>query len=401
MYDFLDELDEAQRKAACAESNVVVAAGAGSGKTKTLAARYAYLVMERKLKVDEILTLTFTNKAVSEMYSRIYGLLAAHRDNKEAREAVRDFQAARISTLDSFCAHVARTAARRYGINPDFSSNNDSVEDIVNEAALPFVLNHRENPALAALMADNKIRDIARELFAGPMLRYSPVSRPLDFDHLLNVQKTELLNQWNIKIDEVTALLHDTQGMLAGIEKRHIKFFQKLETIFYDYPETPAILPLLEKENGDETEERARFTDYFQWLYDVSKVSHAGANAGEFFPIKKNLLQLRETCFGELSALANTALQWETVTAVFPLVAEFQTEFNKKKREAGILTFNDIARLAVDALASYPDIRRVYKDMVKAIMIDEFQDNNSLQRDLIFLLAEQPEREAAGLPAPH
>ncbi len=100
-YDaILAELDEQQRTAAAVEVNAVVTAGAGSGKTKVLAARYAWLIMEQGLRVDEILTLTFTNKAVSEMYSRIYSqlaqqaALAAPQDNQRAREAVRDFHKA-------------------------------------------------------------------------------------------------------------------------------------------------------------------------------------------------------------------------------------------------------------------------------------------------------------------
>ena len=65
-------LSEEQKKAVYETNNAVVAAGAGSGKTFVLAQRYAHLVLERGLTVDQILTLTFTNKAASEMYQRIY-----------------------------------------------------------------------------------------------------------------------------------------------------------------------------------------------------------------------------------------------------------------------------------------------------------------------------------------
>ena len=71
-------LDKEQKKAVTLETNGVAAAGAGSGKTKVLASRYAWLIIEKKLKPEEILTLTFTNKAVSEMYSRIYRYLLEH-----------------------------------------------------------------------------------------------------------------------------------------------------------------------------------------------------------------------------------------------------------------------------------------------------------------------------------
>jgi len=89
--DILTGLNGDQALAAAVSHNAVVAAGAGSGKTKTLASRYAWLVMEKGLKVDEILTLTFTNKAVGEMYERIYRMLEAYKDNQERPRSHRKF----------------------------------------------------------------------------------------------------------------------------------------------------------------------------------------------------------------------------------------------------------------------------------------------------------------------
>ena len=133
----LAELDKEQRIAVTLQTNGVASAGAGSGKTKVLASRYAWLIMEKGLKVDEILTLTFTNKAVSEMYGRIYRYLLEQADgdldsagcgdaesgdtgsgdagsgDAKAAEALKDFHKARISTLDSFSAGIARSAAAR------------------------------------------------------------------------------------------------------------------------------------------------------------------------------------------------------------------------------------------------------------------------------------------------
>ncbi len=177
--DLLSGLDDEQIKAVTLETNGVVAAGAGSGKTKVLASRYAWLVMEKKLKPEEILTLTFTNKAVSEMYSRIYRYLL-EQDDAEAAGALKNFHKARISTLDSFSANVARAAAARYGISPDFSSDDTALRDLAREAALRFVLDHRETPAIRQLLVDNKIKTLAEDIFAKVVLNYSPISSPLD-----------------------------------------------------------------------------------------------------------------------------------------------------------------------------------------------------------------------------
>jgi ATP-dependent helicase/nuclease subunit A len=166
----LEGLNSRQRDAVQAETNAVVSAGAGSGKTSVIAARYAWLVMEKKVPVEEILTLTFTNKAVNEMYSRIYATLAAQKDSPEARQAVAHFNRANIVTLDSFCTGVVRLASRRYGISPDFTCDPEGVRALALNNALPFALNSRDDESLRALLGDKKIQALAEELFAGAAL---------------------------------------------------------------------------------------------------------------------------------------------------------------------------------------------------------------------------------------
>ncbi|MDR3343078.1 MAG: UvrD-helicase domain-containing protein [Treponema sp.] len=408
----LAELDTEQRKAATTQVNAVVAAGAGSGKTKVLAARYAWLIMEQGYQVEEILTLTFTNKAVSEMYSRIHGLLAAQRDNQQAQEAVANFHKAKISTLDSFCATIARTAAPRYGISPDFKSDNLAVRDMAREASLPFVLDHRDNPALQGLMADRKIKIVAEELFAETVLEYSSISNPLDFQAFMDNQGRELLAQWETKTQGMELLVETITQELMQVTKKNSKLYGNLGDILKTpMPPAPDIRPLLEKSGfcfgpavqgasrpWDEGAIRRHIAGYFDWLFTLKSVSLSGNHSGEFTIIKECLRELKDTRYGELESIANMVLQADSIAAIFPLVDAFQRQCNQQKRERGLLTFNDISHLAVDALARYPDIRQVYKDAIRAIMIDEFQDNNGLQRDLIFLLAEQSDRNAPGLP---
>jgi ATP-dependent helicase/nuclease subunit A len=404
------KLDRDQRAAAEAVRNVVVTAGAGSGKTGVLAARYAWLVTERMLTVDRILTLTFTNKAVNEMYGRIYEVLAGQGDDPRAAGAIRDFHKARITTLDSFCAGIARDAAVRFGIPPDFTIDNGRIRELALERALPFVLDNRENPALQSLLADRRIKTVAEELFAKTVLEYSPISSPPDFKTLKERQGKEILEQWKEKTAAAAYLTGEIKEELGKAANTAAETYKKLRSVFDGpLPDAPDIRLLL-KEKGfpapaspespippeEEGDIRRRMAAYFRFLETLGGIKIPW-NARGMELIREYHRYLRDL-YPELQSIANFALQADITAAVFPLIEEFQNQFNRTKRETGLLTFYDVAVLALDALSRFPDIRRMYKEGIGAVMIDEFQDNNSLQRDLIFLLAEKPERNEPGLP---
>lgn len=78
MLDYKKELNEEQYNIVMkADGNCLVLAGAGSGKTRTLTYRVAYL-LEKGVKAENILLMTFTNKAAHEMVDRVHDLLGYH-----------------------------------------------------------------------------------------------------------------------------------------------------------------------------------------------------------------------------------------------------------------------------------------------------------------------------------
>ena len=75
MSDLLIDLNKQQQEAVLHFGGpAIVLAGAGSGKTRVLTTRAAWLIQEKKINPNQILLVTFTNKAAQEMNQRVYSI---------------------------------------------------------------------------------------------------------------------------------------------------------------------------------------------------------------------------------------------------------------------------------------------------------------------------------------
>ena len=109
--EYLNNLNNAQKEAVLyLDGPLLIVAGAGSGKTKVLTSRIAHIIKEKKAFPNQILSVTFTNKAAKEMQNRVSAIL-----NSEATGL------SWLGTFHSICAKLLRKHAGAAGLTSNFT----------------------------------------------------------------------------------------------------------------------------------------------------------------------------------------------------------------------------------------------------------------------------------------
>ncbi|NCC63928.1 MAG: hypothetical protein EOM15_04660 [Spirochaetia bacterium] len=373
-------LDKDQLEAVYADTNCVVSAGAGSGKTTVLSYRFLRLVLQRKAKVDEILTLTFTRKAAAEMHQRIHQHLLLCKDDPEIAKQLATFSEAPISTLDSFCTTIVRGDSVAFGIAQDFviddEQNNKNARKVAKE--------------LIDCWPQSKGARIVSELYA-PDVLLDEVLLPLANKHYFLPKMVEKGLADTI-FEAVRAEYESSLDQFLTLLNRYTAFTDSTKTV-QGYRDDALVLQNKIQSCASEGELKELL---------CSKLGHRRApgkgKSDDFQYLKESLPEFRlvrkKLCIA-LSILTGR----EQLDAVIDFCTDFVDAYHKEKRTSGILTFSDVSSLAVEMLIKNKPLRAYYKNKYRYIMIDEFQDNNEQQKALLYLLAEQPGQEGEGVPS--
>ncbi|MDC6483348.1 UvrD-helicase domain-containing protein [Candidatus Pelagibacter sp.] len=109
--DYLENLNKAQKEAVLhIDGPLLIVAGAGSGKTKVLTSRIAHIIREKKAFPNQILSVTFTNKAAKEMQNRVSKILGSSAIGLSW-----------LGTFHSICAKLLRKHASAANLNSNFT----------------------------------------------------------------------------------------------------------------------------------------------------------------------------------------------------------------------------------------------------------------------------------------
>ncbi|HUD46126.1 MAG TPA: UvrD-helicase domain-containing protein [Candidatus Baltobacteraceae bacterium] len=380
-----------QKQAIAAQGNILVVAGAGAGKTRTLIERcLAWLVDEANgASVDEILMVTFTQAAATEMRLRLRaGLEAAPMSDARRAEQLALLETAHISTLHSFCFRLVSQHFHDLGLDPQLT-----------------VLSGEEAEVLARQTLDGVLDEVYD----------SKTSQALAIQQLIQAQGGD----WDQPVREAIGRVHrysrtlrDPAAWLASQTAR----FQR------DEPEEWRLWLL------EALEDRRR-----AWLEALQRQPPANENAAqcaaalnrlpprpsprEFGAALETILQadkswprgktlLREPVkeiFAEaafLHSLCATgqgdplAEDWGWVRtpmlALLDATRRFEEAFARAKREAGGIDFQDLEQFALRLLweGDRPSaIARRWQAQLRLVFVDEFQDINGAQEAIIQALS--------------
>ena len=188
----LKKLNKTQRAAVEANDGpILIFAGAGSGKTRVLTHKMVHLISEKLYKPENILSVTFTNKAAKEMKERVMGLLKT------------DDLPITIGTFHSVCARLLRIEAKHLGLSPQFAIYDvqdqlDLLKVVLKELNVPkdtLAPNHArnqisylKNKMITPSTQARKARTILEKTIVDVYSSYQKALREneaLDFDDLL------------------------------------------------------------------------------------------------------------------------------------------------------------------------------------------------------------------------
>ena len=121
---------------------VAVTAGPGSGKTRVLVARYLEILESTGADIDNIVAITFTKKAASEMRERVRNEMderastASDPDSRRAwRQRRRELDGAVITTIHGFCSRLLREHPVESAIDPQFTVLDAYQESVMSDSA--------------------------------------------------------------------------------------------------------------------------------------------------------------------------------------------------------------------------------------------------------------------------
>ncbi len=397
------------------DKSILVSAAAGSGKTTILIERIKRIILNGDADVDQMLIVTFTKAAASEMRLRLAKAIRNHmkehpEDNARMREQLNKLYKAYITTIDSFALRVVREFFYYINIEPDFSACDETQGDMLRMSAIEELFEDAfaEDDLIPGCGFREFLRLYSEErsenMIKAKMLKDYGALRTMpnyfnwayEMAEQLNVTKDNLEGSVIYESMKEAANEAAEVAYTAACEVRKLLIDAGLEDLFEEKiaNEINGIIELYEdlKENGFDIEIADRMDKI---IHNKGKLNLKKPQKEPFQPIKDYVTTLRKTYtnaykkYIECYPSSDLDTRFEEMNATYKytvyyirLLEEFEKRYALKKNEQRVMDFADMEHNAVKILEN-DEAANTLKKRFKFIFVDEYQDTNRIQEYLI------------------
>ncbi|HBF0842184.1 TPA: helicase-exonuclease AddAB subunit AddA [Clostridioides difficile] len=420
------------------ECNLLVAAAAGSGKTAVLVERIIQMITSREnpIDIDKLLVVTFTNAAASEMRERIGDAIGKALDenpeNKHLQNQLVLLNKSSITTIHSFCLDVIKSNFHRISLDPNFRIGDQTECAILKQEAIEEVFEdlyeERDEGFLnlvesyAERGGDKEVQDIILGIYSFAMASPEPKKWLIDSAERFNIDENFDFSQsiWARAILDTVKI--EINGLCLNMERalKEVESIEELETfaekLSVEYKKIADISQACNK-SWDEAYKKMASMSFENYVKGVKRISK---DAPSYIKESKEKAKtIRDKTKKSLESIVSATFNkdndsireeikylYNIVKPISNIVLRFEEEYSNKKREKGIIDFNDIEHFALNILTDVDekgniipsDIAVGYRNKFYEIFIDEYQDSNLVQEVLLKAVAntETPNRFMVG-----
>ena len=419
--------------------NLLVAAAAGSGKTAVLVERIIQMILNSDLKIDidKLLVVTFTNAAASEMRERIGDAISKKLDENPEDEHLQDqlvlLNKASITTIHSFCLEVIKSNFHKINLDPNFRIGDETECSLMKLEAIDetFDILYEQNDEEFCYLVDcyaekrgdsnlqNLILSIYSFVMASPYpkvwLKESAEDFNItdDFDFATSKWAKAILETVKIQMEGIEKSLCKAIEDVDGIDEL-VTFTDKLKM---EYEKIKEILYACDTSWSDAYRQISSMTfeNYAKGVKRIPKdaPSYIKEEKDKAKKIrdnaKKSIEKIKTSVFNKNYDDLKDEIKflYPIVKSLSDVVLMFEQIYSQKKRDKGIIDFNDIEHFALQILTETDengdfvfdeegknipsDIALEYREKFYEIFIDEYQDSNQVQEVILSTIAKQKE----------
>jgi ATP-dependent helicase/nuclease subunit A len=367
------------------DRHLSVSAGPGAGKTKVLVERYLHILRTQKVSVDNIVAITFTNRAANEMRERVRSEIDSLLRTTSGAERQRWLQHKRalegavITTIHGFCSRVLHEFPVEANIDPQFMLLDEQQSTLLLEAivdeALSHAIHHGNDKVvklaqgiggrgmLAALLAELYRR------YRGEGLALSEIKQQAAAGHATVGDYTATFAELDARMNE---LLQSRQRTSASQARQ-----SKLRD------EWPSVRAVVAQPPSEQTIAR-----YCQLVEDLREIRPAKNVIPQIVAIDELLWgdDNNDRLAGRLPRLGFDLLAKDYSLAVLNLMQDIERRLDEEKQRLSVLDFDDLQLRTLKLLDEHPHLFARISERYRYFLVDEFQDTNGLQRDLMMKL---------------